>query len=172
MLLVRQLLLPLLNHLWHFGHPWGKETLYCSAKVSGYQTQTKQRVWAAANGSDLGFSITILTTLEQSEAKGVLQRIHRLSSSNTSKQIHYFMNDQSRTMTASVKCEKTLASDFYQLIMPSCTDNTIDLLPLMINSLLMVPLSASENTLIFNHSISVSEERSFNLVFHPERWIF
>lgn len=64
-----------------------------------------------------------------------------MSSSNTSK---HLMSHWSRTMTASAKCEKTLASDFLRLIMPQCTDNTIDLLPLMINRL----LCSGEKTMI------------------------
>lgn len=45
-------------------------------------------------------------------------------------------------MTASVKCERALASDFLLLIMPPRTNNTIDLLPLIVNSLFIVCLSS------------------------------
>lgn len=74
------------------------------------------------------------------------------------------MNDWSRTIKASVKCKETLASDFVLLIMPPCTHNTIDLLPLIINSLLMAPHSC-QKTPILNHNILVSEEQSIHLVF-------
>lgn len=74
------------------------------------------------------------------------------------------MNDWSRTIKASVKCKETLASDFVLLIMPQRTHNTIDLLALIINSLLMAPHSC-QKTPILNHSILVSEEQSIHLVF-------
>lgn len=135
--LMRQLLLPLLDHLWHFGHPWREERktgrLYLLWKVE--VTNIKETSTSATNGRDLGFVSVSITVLIR--GRGHPPVCYWLSSSNTSKQII----TSRATDIAQWQHQSSVRKPwhhFLQLIMPQCSDNTIDLLPVMINSLFVV----------------------------------